>query len=211
MTELTIEESKIDDELKQSEVTIENEESKNIDIGKVIDIFLHRIMDIEECASEYIPEAAKRYDKKSLKLLDEYQNLISTLESKDNKENKVFSEKELRKTSRNMARHVSSSPVKTLEKSLFVSLFSAFDKFIGDLIEILFSKKPNLYLSINKEIKVAEALSYDSICDLRQHFLDKEIETIRRKSYQEQFKCLENQFKITLTKFKQWPYFIEKS
>lgn len=47
--------------------------------------------------------------------------------------------------------------------------------------------------------------------ELHQAFLDKEIETIRRKSYQEQFKYLENQFNIKLTKFKQWPSFIEKS
>ncbi|MFZ3144012.1 hypothetical protein [Psychrobacter glacincola] len=180
-------------------------------VGEVIDIFLHRIMDIEECASEYIPEAAQRYNDKTDELLYEYENIINTLETVDGKENKVVSEKDLRKTFRKIRRHVESSPVETLEKSLFVSLFSSFDKFIGDLVDVLFRKEPKLYLNINKEIKISEVLEYNSIDELRQSFLDKEIESIRRKSYQEQFKSLENQFKITLTKFKQWPSFIEKS
>lgn len=180
-------------------------------IGEVIDIFLHRIMDIQECASEYIPEAAQKYNEKADELFHEYENIISTLETVESKENKVVSEKALRKAFRKIKRHIGSSPVETLEKSLFVSLFSSFDKFIGDLVEVLFRKEPKLYLNINKEIKISDVLEYNSIEELRQSFLDKEIEAIRRKSYQEQFKSLENQFKITLTKFKQWPSFIEKS
>lgn len=198
-----------------TEKTVEDKEVTSKEeiygIGEVIDIFLHRIMDIQECASEYIPEAAQKYNEKADELLHEYENIISTLETVDSKENKVVSEKALRKAFRKIKRHMGSSPVETLEKSLFVSLFSSFDKFIGDLIEVLFNKQPNLYKKLNKETKITDALEYDSIEDLRKSFLDKEIESIRRKSYQDQFKSLENQFKITLTEFEQWPSFIEKS
>ena len=113
-------------------------------IGEVIDIFLHRIMDIQECASEYIPEAAQKYNEKADELFHEYENIISTLETVESKENKVVSEKALRKAFRKIKRHIGSSPVETLEKSLFVSLFSSFDKFIGDLVEVLFRKEPKL-------------------------------------------------------------------
>ncbi len=209
MDEINIKTAITTEQVLEDKVTIKEEIHG---VGEVIDIFLHRIMDIEECASEYIPEAAQRYNDKTDELIHEYENIISTLETVDGKENKVVSEKDLRKAFRKIRRHVGSSPVKTLEKSLFVSLFSSFDKFIGDLIDILFRKEPKLYLNINKEIKISEALEYNSIEELRQSFLDKEIESIRRKSYQEQFKSLENQFSITtLTKFKQWPSFIEKS
>jgi hypothetical protein len=123
----------------------------------------------------------------------------------------VLTIKELRKTIREIERHNRSSPVTTLERSLFISLFSAFDKFVGDLIAVLYSKKPDLYKNINKEISLSEALKYESMDELRQVFLDKEIETIRRKSYIEQFKDLENKFSIKLTKFDEWPYFIERA
>ena len=41
--------------------------------------------------------------------------------------------------------------------------------------------------------------------------LEKEIESLRRKSYIEQFKELETKFSIKLTKFDRWPYFIESA
>lgn len=209
MDELNTKNSNTNEQIIEDKVALKKE---IYEVGEVIDIFLHRIMDIEECASEYIPEATQRYNDKTNELFHEYKNIVSTLETVDGKENKVVSEKDLRKALRKIRRHVGSSPVETLEKSLFVSLFSSFDKFIGDLVDVLFRKQPNLYLNINKEIKISEVLEYNSIDELRQSFLDKEIEAIRRKSYQEQFKSLENQFKITtLTKFKQWPSFIEKS
>lgn len=193
----------------QKEETTNNE--KIVSVHQVIDIFLHRIKDIQECASEYIPEATKKYDEKTKKLNSKMKNILNELKSKDDRSEVIILHKEFISTSRNLKRHIGSSPVGTLEKSLFVSLFSSFDKFIGDLIDVLFSKEPKLYLGINKEIKISEVLKYNSIQELQQSFLDKEIETIRRKSYQEQFKALENQFDIKLTKFKQWPSFIERS
>ena len=195
----------------KSKIEEGNVTSDQEDVGKVIDVFLHMIMDIKECASEYIPEATKKYQDKAVHLLSEYKRIITTLEVANDKESKVIAEKNLRKKLRDIKRHSSSSPVQTLEKSLFISLFSAFDKFIGDLIEVLFKKKPDLYKKLNKEINITNALEYESIEDLRKYFLDKEIETIRRKSYQEQFKKFENQFDIKLTKFDQWSDFIEQS
>ena len=76
-----------------TEKTVEDKEVTSKEeiygIGEVIDIFLHRIMDIQECASEYIPEAAQKYNEKADELLHEYENIISTLETVDSKENKV--------------------------------------------------------------------------------------------------------------------------
>lgn len=178
MDELNTKNSNTNEQIIEDKVALKKE---IYEVGEVIDIFLHRIMDIEECASEYIPEATQRYNDKTNELFHEYKNIVSTLETVDGKENKVVSEKDLRKALRKIRRHVGSSPVETLEKSLFVSLFSSFDKFIGDLVDVLFRKQPNLYLNINKEIKISEVLEYNSIDELRQSFLDKEIEAIRRK------------------------------
>lgn len=187
------------------------ETSEVFEVKDIIDTFLHRILDIEDCAEEYISAAVKSYNNNGKKLFDDIERHQKILEDEKDEAIRVVTTKELRKTIRRIERHNSSSPVSTLEKSLFISLFSVFDKFIGDLVAVLYSKKPDLYHNIGKEISLTEVLKYSSMDELRQVFLDKEIETIRRKSYVEQFKDLEDRFSVKLTKFQEWPYFIERS
>lgn len=187
------------------------EKSEVFEVEDVIDTFLHRILDIEECANEYINAAAKSYNDNAKKLKSDIERQQEILECEKEETARVLTVKELRKTLREIERHNRSSPVTTLERSLFISLFSVFDKFVGDLIAVLYSKKPELYKNINKEISLSEALKFESMDELRQVFLDKEIETIRRKGYIDQFKDLEGKFSIKLTKFVEWPYFIERS
>lgn len=188
-----------------------SEVPETFEVKEVIDTFLHRILDVEDCAKEYIVAAVKAYNDKAGKLKDDVKRNQKKLEDERDETIRVLTVKELRKTIREIERHNRSSPVTTLEKSLFISLFSVFDKFVGDLVGVLYSKNPELYKNINKEISLSEALKYESMSELRQVFLDKEIESIRRKSYIEQFKDLESKFSIKLTKFEEWPYFIERS
>lgn len=201
--------TKPDEQESESAESIEESDSieapEAFEVDKVIDTFLHRVMDIEDCAKEYISAAAKGYNENAEKLRGNIEKHQKTLEDEKDETIRVLTVKELRKTLREIERHNSSSPVTTLEKSLFISLFSVFDKFIGDLVAVLYSKKPDLYKNINKEITLSEALNYDSMDELRQVFLDKEIETIRRKGYIDQFKDLETKFSIKLTKFEEWP------
>ncbi|QBQ54783.1 hypothetical protein [Nitrosococcus wardiae] len=198
-------------ETNESDQTDSSELTEGFEVTEVIDTFLHRILDIEDCAKEYIVAAAEAYNDNAEKLRAEIESHQKTLQDEEDEKIRVLTVKGLRKTLRNIERHNNSSPVTTLEKSLFISLFSAFDKFVGDLVAVLYSKKPDLYKNINKEISLSEALKYESMDELRQAFLDKEIESIRRKSYIDQFRDLENKFSIKLTKFDQWPYFVERS
>jgi hypothetical protein len=187
------------------------ETTEVFEVKDVIDTFIHRILDIEDCAKEYINAAARSYNDNAKKLKSDIEKHQMNLEHEKDETTRVLTVKELRKTLREIERHNRSSPVTTLERSLFISLFSVFDKFIGDLVAVLYSKKPDLYKNINKEISLSEALKYESMDELRQVFLDKEIEAIRRKGYIDQFKDLEVRFSIKLTKFDEWPYFIERS
>lgn len=188
-----------------------SENSEAFDVKDVIDTFLHRILDIEDCAKEYIHSAAKSYNENGKKLKSDIEKHQEILEQEEEETASVLTLKGLRKTIREIERHNRSSSVTTLERSLFISLFSVFDKFVGDLVAVLYSKKPDLYKNINKEISLSEALKYESMDELRQVFLDKEIEIIRRKGYIDQFRDLEGKFSINLTKFDEWPYFIERS
>ena len=122
-----------------------------------------------------------------------------TLDKEEDRDRRIVGIKKLRKCFREIERHNNSSPVQTLEKSLFVSLFAAFDKYTGDLLSIIYRVKPDLYKNINREIALSEALGYSSMEELRIAMLEKEIESIRRKSYVEQFSDIEKKFSIQLT------------
>lgn len=190
------------------EPTENNKAENELSISQSIDIFLHRILDIEDCAQEYITVARKNYNNNSENLknkISENQKLISDSDPSI----RLIGARNIRKLVREIDRHNNSSRPETLEKSLFINLFASFDKYVGELITVLYQKKPCLYKNINREIPLSEVLKYESMDELRQVMLDKEIESLRRKSYIEQFKELETKFSISLTKFKEWPNFIE--
>ena len=180
-------------------------------IGKVIDAFLHSVLDIEDCARDYISVASKSYNENSERLKNEITECQNILDSEEDHNKRLIGVRNLRKILREVDRHNNSSPVETLEKSLFINLFASFDKYVGDLVVVLYQKNPSLYKNINRELPLSEALKFETMEELRQAMLDKEIESLRRKSYAEQFKDLEAKFSIKLTKFKEWPYFIERA
>lgn len=194
-----------------SEVLEQDQEGEPASIGKVIDCFLHRVLDIEHCAQEFIAQAAVNYNDNALRISKSIEQCQDIIRSNCEPDNSSAAVRELRKLMRETERHNNSSPVSTLEKSLFVSLFASFDKFVGDLVSAIYSSSPLLYKNINREISLSEVLKFDSMESLKQFMLDKEVETLRRKSYVEQFKELENKFSIALTKFEKWPEFVECS
>jgi len=198
-------------ELEESslEEDITGEEKDNI--SDLIDIFIHKALDIEDCAKEFVTLAQTNHKSNAQRLKSDLENTTDLFNGEQKKPEVIVGIKKIRKTIKEINRHNRSDIATTLEKSLFINLFSIFDKYIGDLISILYNKKPELFNSINREISLSEALQYSSLEELRNVVLDKEIESIRRKSYIEQFKEMENIFSITLTKFDQWPNFIENA
>lgn len=97
----------------------------------------------------------------------------------------------------------------TLLTSLFLGLFSAFDAFTGNLLRALFLKRPALIDSLDTEVSLAEILRFETFQDLKESVLADYIESIRRKSYVEQFEVLEKRFGLALRKFENWPKFVE--
>lgn len=131
---------------------------------------------------------------------------------KENKEHVIIHEiRKIRQFNKDFERFQKSRTVRVLMQSLFISLFAAFDKFIGDLVSGIYKNNPDLYKSINREIQLSELLRHNDIESIKEAILHKEIETLRRKSYIEQFSELEKKFSLPLTKFEKWPNFIEFS
>ncbi|HCS91988.1 MAG TPA: hypothetical protein DIW77_18660, partial [Chromatiaceae bacterium] len=195
----------------QEDSALSSNASPEPSLREPIDQVVHRILDIEECALEYIQKASARYNEEADKLKNELSQEQKNLSDDKPNSHRLLALRSIRSTIRQIDRHNKSSPVRTLEQSLFIHLFAAFDKYIGDLVLMLYQHNQDLYKNINREIALSEALKYDSMDALRHAMLDKEIEAIRRKSYTDQFKDLENRFSITLTKFDEWPYFVERA
>lgn len=98
----------------------------------------------------------------------------------------------------------------TTERSMFIGIFSEFDAFIGELLKLLHLEKPELFNGMAREIALSELLKFSSIEDAKHHLLDKEVDSIRRESYVDQFTILESKFSIkTLRAFPEWDDFIE--
>ena len=97
-----------------------------------------------------------------------------------------------------------------LPRSLLVSLISQYDAYLGRLLRAIFILKPEILNVTDKKFSYEAIAQFSSIDALREHILEKEVEDILRSSHSEQFKWMENTFKLPLTKdLSVWSEFIE--
>lgn len=96
-----------------------------------------------------------------------------------------------------------------VEQSLFVNLFSEYDFFFGLVLRELYRRRPDLLASLSKQISFDELIKFENIDSIKNSVLDWEIDSIRRESYVEQFSILHRKFGLPLTKFQEWPNFVE--
>jgi len=178
-------------------------------IASIINEYVHSVLDMRECVERLVPLATKQLKEETNKFSRTLDKGIKLLDDSEN--TKILAIKTISEGIRLSKRLKNTKLSKILIKSLFINLFSEFDKLTGDFISIIYSKRPDLFNTINKEIPLSEVLQMDSLDSLKAQVLDDEIESIRRKSYVDQFKYLEKRFSIKLTKFETWPLFVEAS
>jgi hypothetical protein len=91
-----------------------------------------------------------------------------------------------------------------------VALVSEYDAFLSGLIRILFELKPAALNASEKSFSYTDIAEFETIAALREHVVEKQIESVLRDSHAEQFKWLENKFGLVLRKgLPSWPAFIE--
>lgn len=181
-------------------------------IASAITRFVHKVHDIEESAKNCIPQAKKTYIKRAKEAQGTFLINQAIIESDCSAEEKLVAARNLRTMLRVAKRLENDATITTLERSLFIGLFTCFDKFVGELIEGVYSTRTDLFKNIGAQFSVCEVLEYPNLEEFKAAVLEKEIETIRRKSYMEQFKEFEKRFSFeTLTKFDSWSIFIEAS
>lgn len=178
-------------------------------IAAAMNYCIHKMLDIQQCAEIFIPAAWEYHDNKAEEVESLFTESDNILKNAKTRQEEIQAAALMQKASMEFERFKTSDLSETLEKSLYINIFSIFDKFTGDLIQELFNRKQELYKQIQRDLKLSELIEAKSIEEIKQKALEKEIESIKRKSYQDQFKDIEKIFSISLTKFKNWPAFIE--
>lgn len=88
------------------EKVVDNNIEEHFSVSTVIDNFLHRVLDIEDCAKEFISTARKNYRDNAKRLnseLTEYQNILDIEEDPDKR---LIGVRKIRKCVREIDRHI---------------------------------------------------------------------------------------------------------
>lgn len=92
----------------------------------------------------------------------------------------------------------------------FTGMISTYDAFLGNLIKQVLPTRTEILSASEKNISFKDLTEAGSIEILRDRILEKEIETVMRKSHADQISYLEEKLSMPLTKnLAIWPEFIE--
>lgn len=191
-----------------------NEQAKAIvdegnEIALAISRFVHCLVDAQEAASLFVPLAIRLHNRKLDRAKKDFER-GEELSKEDNDPQTQIRGVNLMSESLHRFERIGNANVpETLEKALFLNIFSDFDTFTGDLLLNIYKKKSELISSINKSVPLSDILSCDDFDELKNKVIADELETFRRKSYVDQFEDLEKRFGVPLKEFDRWPDFVE--
>jgi len=140
--------------------------------------FLHRVRDLQVCASIFLNEAQKLRLQRLEELKKEALEIRGQLKSHSDY-NTGLGIKRIIGLLRRLEREKSSDISAALRLSLFLGLFSAFESFTGDLLRAIYAKKPDLFKTVGRSVPVVEILQYSSFDELKAAVLEQEIEVFR--------------------------------
>lgn len=86
-----------------------------------------------------------------------------------------------------------------IPKLAIIGIVSAYDAFLSDLLKILYERNNAAPIS-DKTITYQDVLNLGSIDAVKDHIIEKEIESILRENHTEQLKRIETRFSIATTK-----------
>jgi hypothetical protein len=175
------------------------EESKNSTVGKILIDYLHELDCITDCIS---PAVSAIYDKVEenesayKKFLEE-----KTETTEDDEDSKTYRFKiEYQREHDDLKKSIKRSrdALVLIPKSLVISMVASYDAFLGRLVRALYESKPVLLNGGDRQISFSQIKKFESIKDAEDFILEKEIDTLLRKSHSDQFKSLEKDFSVKL-------------
>lgn len=185
--------------------------NEDVSLHKVLDKFLHKLEALHEIQPLVMAmsfSAKKSSKKQHTEFLKENGEIA---EETDEYTRYNLPSKHLRLSARLSRKGKrASTAYKLLPRNFLVSYVSEYDAFLGDLIKQLLLLKPEIIDSSEKNISLSDLMELGSVESARSHMIEKEVETVLRKSHNDQFDWLEKTFSIPLRKgLDAWPGFIE--
>ncbi|SHH71997.1 hypothetical protein [Flavobacterium defluvii] len=183
--------------------------------GEELDINLHRLLRHLDSIKDTLPMSILLLEPHNKKANTKFKEFIekNAEEIEDENGNKSLSlEFEQSRIFDQLAKNseISNLAMKIIPESLFVSLISQYDAFLNQLLKTLFKIRPEYINNSERELSFSQLNEFDSIEKAREYVVEKEVETILRKSHSEHFDYLENKLAITLRKdLPIWQTFIE--
>jgi len=194
--------------VKVAESGRSKKKSEEQPIGRAIDKFLHHVWGIQYSLATSLPKIIEVHKKNIDHVKSKLAETMKLIENEDDSINKIGF-KEIANFTPKARRIIDSDIIKITVVSYLLSIFGAFDAYMGDLISAIYLKKTDLFNRLKWSMSIPELLEYDSVDDIKTIILEKEIDSFRRDSYIEQFKTLESTFGVRLKGFKKWPQFVE--
>lgn len=91
-----------------------------------------------------------------------------------------------------------------------IGILSSYDAILSDLLKVVFSIKPEMIFTSDREIKFSDLAAFGSISEARDSIVSNEIDGVMRQSHHEQFSWMEKKFAMKLTEgLDVWPEFVE--
>lgn len=117
-------------------------------------------------------------------------------------ENSIFIPQNLLKNFVDLTQKIETSELayNLMPANFIVSFVSQYDAYLGRLIQTVFHVKPELLNKSEKNLLFSDLLAFNSIDDAKQYIIEKEVESVLRDNHSKQFKWLESNLKMTLTK-----------
>ena len=106
--------------------------------------------------------------------------------------------------------HHTETAIKAISRSFVVSLISQYDSYLGGLIRALICLRPELINASDRVMTFKDLNTFSSIDAARKFVIEKEVESLIRKSHIEQFDWLESRFSVKLRRgLDSWHTFVE--
>lgn len=197
-------------EVKVSYPRISVESPMDHPLGKAISTFVSRSMDIAWACSIAVPHAQTAQLRLLRKIAQQQKKLLEQIKSSSGTKQAEATAAML-DNGRNIELIARSKMPATIVAGLFIELFCEFDNFIGEFIRGVAKLDETRFYHLKREVTIGELKGLTTIDELRDDLLEKDIESLRRESYPKQFQTLEKTYELQLTKFDEWPSFIEAS
>ncbi len=171
--------------------------------------FMNEVDNIADTYTEFVPLTEREEQKHAATIVSEVEQIRSHIEGALDSGDIAVSDSTLSRVLDDLMKTVNAPRSMIIRKSVFIYLFTALENLISGLLLSLYRHRRDLLSTLERSMTISQLAAYSRIDDAIEDLLLKEIETFRRHSFVKQFALLEKKFGISLTKFKNWPDFVE--